>query len=115
MEYSNGGKMKKIIYLIILILGLFLISSCQNEEDTEIGSRWILGQTGHIASLTIETDPYGAEIYVDGVRRGVSPITITNLNTGNHLVRVKKAEFDYTKKVYVGFREKAYLYYNFPF
>lgn len=43
------------------------------------------------ASIAIETDPPGAIAYVDFVARGVTPMTVTGLIGGDHVVRVTRA------------------------
>jgi len=42
------------------------------------------------ASITIESDPPGAIAYVDFVARGVTPLTVTGLRGGDHVVRVSR-------------------------
>ena len=37
-------------------------------------------------SLAVITDPPGAEIFMDGDFKGVSPVTLTGLSTGTHTV-----------------------------
>lgn len=43
------------------------------------------------SSITIESDPPGAIAYVDFVPRGLTPITVTGLRGGDHVVRVTRA------------------------
>lgn len=40
-------------------------------------------------SLTVNTNPVGAAIHVDGLQRGVSPQTITGLAPGEHTILLK--------------------------
>lgn len=42
------------------------------------------------ASITIESDPPGAIAYVDFVARGVTPLTVSGLRGGDHVVRVSR-------------------------
>jgi hypothetical protein len=42
------------------------------------------------ASITIDSDPPGAIAYVDFVARGVTPLTVTGLRGGDHIVRVSR-------------------------
>ncbi len=46
--------------------------------------------TGTTGSLSVTTDPPGAEVYVDGVLRGGSPATIPDLPAGTHMLRFKR-------------------------
>lgn len=43
------------------------------------------------ASIVVESDPPGAIAYVDFLARGVTPITVTGLHPGDHIVRVTRA------------------------
>ena len=40
-------------------------------------------------ALQITTEPAGARVWVDGELRGVAPITISNLNAGDHAITVR--------------------------
>ena len=40
-------------------------------------------------TLSVSSTPSGAPVYVDSVPRGITPITLGNLTTGNHLVEIK--------------------------
>jgi PKD repeat protein len=44
-------------------------------------------------SLAVITDPVGAEIYIDGNFKGVSPVTITGISTGTHAVLLTLQEY----------------------
>jgi len=43
------------------------------------------------SSIVVESDPPGAIAYVDFLARGVTPITVTGLYPGDHIVRVTRA------------------------
>jgi len=45
--------------------------------------------TATTGSLTVNTNPVGAAIHIDGLQRGVSPQTITGLAPGEHTVLLK--------------------------
>jgi serine/threonine-protein kinase len=44
-------------------------------------------------ALTVQTDPEGAEVFVDGAAAGVSPLELSPIEEGEHLVRVTKDGF----------------------
>jgi hypothetical protein len=44
-------------------------------------------------SLTVKTNPPGAAVYVDGLFRGSSPATVSNLADGYHVVSVRRLGF----------------------
>jgi hypothetical protein len=43
------------------------------------------------AQIAVESDPPGAIVYVDFVPRGLTPMTVTGLVSGQHIVRVTRA------------------------
>jgi len=46
------------------------------------------GNPAGTGSLAVTSDPPGAEIYIDGGFKGVSPVTISGLNPGTHILSV---------------------------
>lgn len=42
------------------------------------------------SSIVVESDPPGATVYVDFIARGVTPMTVTDLARGDHIVRVTR-------------------------
>jgi len=63
------------------------------------------------SELFVTTEPDEADIYINGVNRGKSPIVIDNVPTGNILVEAKKGRFYKSKNVKVvqGETEKVQL------
>jgi hypothetical protein len=43
--------------------------------------------------LAISTSPAGARVMVDGADAGISPVTISNLSAGNHMLNVSAAGY----------------------
>jgi serine/threonine protein kinase len=43
--------------------------------------------------LLVRSTPAGAEVFVDGTRRGVTPLAVRDLPFGNHAVRITRAGF----------------------
>lgn len=78
--------MKKITGLFVLAVALFLLSSAAFAEG----------------KLDIITTPRDAEVYVNGNFIGHTPLLLTGLPEGNHLVEIKKdGHKDYSKEVFV--------------
>ena len=46
------------------------------------------------AALHIATEPAGARVWVDGESRGIAPLTVSNLNAGDHAVTVRTGNGD---------------------
>ena len=41
-------------------------------------------------TLTVDTNPAGAQVYIDDVQRGTSPATVTDLTAGSHTLRLER-------------------------
>ena len=44
----------------------------------------------HVGAVRITSNPAGADMFLDGKRKGKTPLKISNVVTGNHLVEVRK-------------------------
>jgi len=94
---------KNIIFLMFIIL----ISACQPKEQIEITEP--LESTGS-GLLEIETFPNDAEIFVDRLNSGKSPITLNNIAAGSHNIVIKKEGYeDFTKDVIIEAGKKTFL------
>jgi serine/threonine protein kinase len=51
-----------------------------------------------VGSLLVRSTPSGAEVFVDGARRGVTPLAVRDLPLGAHAVRVARAGFAATEQ-----------------
>jgi len=61
-------------------------------------------------SIRVSSQPSQARVFIDGVDKGKTPLTIRRLKAGWHEVGVIKEGYRiYVKDVYVGKRERAYL------
>ena len=57
--------------------------------------------TGY-GSLSIDSDPYGARVYLDGNYTGVTPLYLDKLDEGNHSIRLTKRSYkDVTQEIHV--------------
>jgi PKD repeat protein len=56
----------------------------------------LIAATETTGSLAVITDPHGAEIFIDGDFKGVSPVTLSGLSTGTHHVLVTLKEYTNT-------------------
>lgn len=54
---------------------------------------------GGTGSLHVVSTPAGAQVFVDGKDRGVSPLTLTDLTVGSHAVDIKSSEGSVTRTV----------------
>jgi hypothetical protein len=66
------------------------------------------GPTGQVplfiktGTVSVSSTPQGARVYLDGVERGTTPVTITGVPAGIHLLRVTKSGYeDYSAGVFV--------------
>jgi GH25 family lysozyme M1 (1,4-beta-N-acetylmuramidase) len=68
----------------------------------------IVAQTG---SISVSSSPSGANIYLDGSFRGLTPYTITNVPVGVHTIRLSLAGYqDWSTNVQVTAGETSYVY-----
>lgn len=42
-----------------------------------------------LGGITISSIPQGADVFLDGIRKGITPITLENIETGPHIVRLE--------------------------
>ena len=99
-----------ILYLIIaVIVILMLILGQRMVKDVEEEVEEIVEGVGS-GFLEIETFPSDAEIFVDGVYKGISPTTLYNIPVGAHNVVIRKAGYeDLVEEVSVDAGKKTYL------
>lgn len=54
------------------------------------------------SSLRVTSNPSGAKVYIDGVYKGTTPITIEELSSGYHRIKVSKEHFrEETERIYI--------------
>jgi PEGA domain. len=78
LEVSCDGYEKKTEFLSVV-----------NQQG--ISKHFVL--TSKFGTLKVTTEPEGLEVFLDGVSRGVSPVTISNLVPDKYTVSVKSSEY----------------------
>jgi hypothetical protein len=96
--------MKPLSFLLLLILGSFLLS-CEKNSDKDTGNVIFLTN----AQAMLDCGPFDVEIYIDGTLEGVieEPVTLVNENTdcslGNQdcclLIQKPDGAYDFTAKL----------------
>lgn len=57
-------------------------------------------QVQEYGNLSISSDPTGATVYIDGINSGLTPLSLTDLNTGTYNLKVTKSGYQaYTTSV----------------
>jgi len=74
--------MKNILLLPIILLGF---SSCRQTSQQESAIRIVETQ-----SVPVFSDPTGAQVVVDDVEMGITPISLTLMKNRDHTVIVRK-------------------------
>ena len=92
----------------ILIGGHTLTLSYQNYKEVHCEKNVEEGQTARvdttlqdIANITFTSIPSNATLYIDGIRKGVTPYT-EEMTAGDHAIRITKEKYqDYTGNVHI--------------
>ncbi len=86
------------------------------EQTVSVSRGELLKKVFPLAALpggiTIHSEPEGAEVFVDNVKRGITPCVVHNLPAAIHEIRVEKAGFDpatRTVEVTSGYRDEITL------
>lgn len=113
--------MKPLVFLFLICLaGIAAVPVLAVADNSYMGGGIQLGGSGTkvdvvtttpeqvatvavtTGSLTVNTNPVGAAILIDGLQRGVSPQTITGLTPGEHTILLKLSGYtDLTTQVTV--------------
>ena len=82
-----------IFYLIIIIIViLILIFGTQRDKQTEVAEE--VEESVGSGFLEVQTFPSEAEIFIDDVYSGKSPVTLYNVPAGSHNVVIKKSGYE---------------------
>ena len=119
-DYSNNSEPNSrkaiILFLLLLAIGgiaaaLFMFGGTEKQEpvltDTvrvietapaEIGTpapvvESVQAETAKFATLSIETNPSGATVYIDGSKVGVTPLRNFSAAYGKHTIKLSKTDY----------------------
>ena len=100
-----------IIFLIIfIIIILIFIFGRQTKEEIETIEDEIVEESVGSGFLEIETLPSNAEIFMDNIYNGKSPITLYNVPIGPHNIVIKKKGYeDFISEVNIDAGRKTFL------
>lgn len=101
---TNSSEVTRIkrfpVSIVMLILGIILA----------VGGQWYYS---HSASLNISTTPPGANVEVNGIERGVTPLSVSHLTPGKQAVEISlKGHRRVREQVDVGFMHRQELQYT---
>ncbi|MBQ5399900.1 MAG: PEGA domain-containing protein [Treponema sp.] len=68
---------------LILMLMAFFVSILSADET--------IAEPDESTGVYVSCNIYGASVYIDGIYRGITPLTVTNLEPGKHRMEVSKA------------------------
>lgn len=89
--YNDYSRVKSIYAGVTEVLNVTL-TPVQNQTN----------QTNKTGNLNVTSYPLGANLYVDNLYKGTTPLTVTNLTTGIHTVNVTRSNYyDYTAIVFI--------------
>lgn len=111
MKNSKIKFNSNIIYLIIVVMVILMFVFGERKEEITVED--IVAEAEESVGsglLGIKTFPDDAEIFIDGVPSGKSPITIYNVDAGPHNVVIKKEGYeDFTSEAIIEAGRKAFL------
>jgi hypothetical protein len=79
--------MNRQLALLVVVTLIVLVSGCTTASDTQPSAEPATG------SLAISSTPPGSEIYLDGAYRGITPLTIPDVQIGSHTLEVRNPEY----------------------
>jgi len=92
--------MKKRLIGLILIFSLLIVAVSVLAIHTPTHKTGANATSNKTGNLNVTSNPSGANVFVDGISRGLTPIYITGLSVGKHSVLLTKESFkDYKKTV----------------
>lgn len=97
--------MRKLIFIFLIIITLVSCREDIVQYQVSTGS----------SNLYINTNPSGADIYLDGVRTyKLTPDSLSNLDAGNHRIRLKLVGYNEVQfDVFLSKGEKRYITHSF--
>ena len=80
------------LFLLFLVTLLVLVSGCTTTLPRALPPETTTG------SLDISSTPSGPEIYVDGVYKGISPMILSDVTAGSHMLELRYPGYTSLKK-----------------
>jgi hypothetical protein len=84
--------MSRKLPLFFVVALLVLVSGCTTTLPLASPSEATTG------SLDISSTPQGSEIYIDGVYKGISPMILSDVNAGSHMLELQYPGYTSLKK-----------------
>jgi len=83
------------LIIIVLVISLYFITSSKEEiiKDGK-GSELITNQKVIPASLSVNSDPAGASVFINGKKEGTTPYSLDSLSTARYSIMLKLTGYD---------------------
>ncbi|RXE56198.1 hypothetical protein ABH15_08595 [Methanoculleus taiwanensis] len=82
----------------------------QSGTTTPINAAMTPLPPGPAGSISVSSSPAGANVYLDNAYKGVSPLTLTGVSTGSHVVKVQVSGYqDWSDSVQVNADSTSYV------
>jgi len=83
------------LIIIVLIISIYFITSSKEEiiKDGK-GSELITNQKVIPASLSVNSDPAGASVFINGKKEGTTPYSLDSLSTARYSIMLKLTGYD---------------------
>ena len=92
-KYGNLIMYRKLSLIFVVAL-LVLVSGCTTTLPRALPSE---GAT--TGSLDISSIPQGSEIYVDGVYKGTTPLVLSDVTSGSHILELRYHRLHLIEKI----------------
>jgi len=80
--FHIGGPMKKVLLIVLVLTMLFVVSGCATVLK------------GSKQSVSIDSNPAGAEVFVDGSRVGTTPVAVDLKKNKHSSIKVIKDGYE---------------------
>lgn len=94
MKKGNWMPFVSVLALVVAVVALVMVLSSGTTGQAVYSST--------IGNVNVVSSPSGANVYVDGALRGITPTTVTGLTGQSHAVKISKTGYyPYSTYVYI--------------
>ena len=91
---ADGGVFTTAIDTSAAVAGTYTLEVDDGEGNIDTADVEILPLPSSFGSISVSSDPSGADIYLDGKYQGTTPKTISDVISGDHKIELKKSGYE---------------------